>query len=159
MGLFDFQCSNYDCEEWEGGQNGHEEYTVYIEVPLKDDTTIFLKGEYDGYGHIEVANLLFIPIQFEDLANDEYFFCTSIWCEHCFDKSNEVTDVIPLDKLFTRDEYVGDKGITVAKLSHDLAILEKKLKETKDSNNKLLKAQIEQTKGTLIGIVSTVGYL
>ena len=112
MGCFDFQCSNSNCEEWEGGQNDHEDYTVYIEVSLKNDKTIFLRGSYDSYGTVEVGGKTFKPIQFQDFDSKgvprfigNHYLCTNIWCSNCFNYYNKLSKEISLDDLMTTSEY------------------------------------------------------
>lgn len=152
MGCFDFQCSNSDCEEWEGGQNGHEDYTVYIEVPLKNGKNIFLRGSYDSYGNVEVGEQTFKPIQFQDFDSNgvplfigNHYLCTNIWCSNCFNYDNEVSEEIPLDNLMTTDEYCEEVRIA-RRMTRDLHVSEQQLEQTDDQ---ILKIHVETMRSVL----------
>ncbi len=66
MGCFDYvcECGGKTCP-FRGGQNGGDSIVI-VEVPLKDGTTIFVKGEYDSYGAVHHGNCIFYPEQFQD---------------------------------------------------------------------------------------------
>jgi len=158
MGFFDFQCQNYDCPEWEGGQNDHEEYTVYIRVPLKDHRICFLKGEYDGYGHVEVGKLVFNDMQFQNYENGKLivlegeYFCDRIWCSNCFKFNNQVKDVVDIEKLYTPDEFLGkEKNLATAVVKFEIEYLKKRIAENTDkTKEEILKIRLE-SKESLIG--------
>lgn len=66
MGCFDYccECGGKKCN-FVGEQDGGDS-TVIVEVPLNDGTTIFVKGNYDSYGAVEVGEYTFYPEQFEE---------------------------------------------------------------------------------------------
>lgn len=130
MGFFDFVCQNDKCLEWQGGQNDHEDnnYIVYIRVPLKNYERVFLKGSYDGYGHVEVGDLIFKDIQFHEVyngnpvADDNMYFCDKIWCSKCFKLKFLLKNEIPSEELlYTEAEFLGNEEsieLASAKFKH-----------------------------------------
>lgn len=66
MGCFDYECEcgGKTCR-FVGGQEGGDS-TAVVEVPLQDGTTIFVKGDYNSYGAVEVGEYTFYPEQFHD---------------------------------------------------------------------------------------------
>lgn len=152
MGYFDFQCANYDCEEWQGGQNDHDNYTVYVEVPLKSGNIIILKGEYDSYGNVEVGEETFKPIQFQNCTPDDlpefignHYLCTKVWCSKCFNYDHKISDEISLDDLMTTDEYCEEVRIA-RRMTRDLHLCEQQLEQT---NDQILKIHVETMRSVL----------
>lgn len=140
MGFFDYICQNDKCLNWQGGQNDHDDddFVVYIRVPLKNYKMCFLKGIYDGYGHVEVEDLVFKDIQFEEsynrrtIADDSQYFCDKIWCEDCFTMKFFAKNEPPSkDLLYTEAEFLGDNpsiGIAhllfeIQSITNDLIVL------------------------------------
>jgi len=68
-----------------GGQL--DDANVIIEVPLSDGTTIYLEGEYQQYGYVEVDNFYcFYLKEFEEYFNDwdmadddRAYLATRVW--------------------------------------------------------------------------------
>lgn len=85
MGCFDYECScgGNKCDHI-GGQLFSS--IVIIEVPLSDNTTVYLKGYYEQYGYVLVNEYRFYPEQFEDLANEDSFKAKRIWTYKEYDE-------------------------------------------------------------------------
>lgn len=73
MGCFDYkcECAGKSCNHV-GGQLDESE--VIIEVPLSDGTVVYLKGDYQEYGYVQVNEEDFYLKEFE-----EYF---EFWSEN-----------------------------------------------------------------------------
>ena len=116
MGCFDYEC---ECRGrtcvYVGGQNGGDS-TVVIEVPLNDDTTVYIKGEYNSYGAVLVGEYTFYPEQFDeffkgwlssesDSARSKIFLAKRIWtlshyeCEDDHEMIQKVTTCAPPDLM------------------------------------------------------------
>lgn len=160
MGLFDYICQNDKCLNWQGGQNDHEDddFVAYIRVPLKNHKLCFLKGIYDGYGHVEVGDLVFKDIQFEEVCNgktiadDRQYFCDKIWCKNCFTMKFFVKNEVPSkDLLYTEAEFLGNNpSIGVAHLLFQIESITKDLLLLKDEKHrKGLETLIDQKKKLL----------
>jgi hypothetical protein len=90
MGCFDYECEcgGTKCV-YVGSQNGGDS-DVIIEVPLNDDTTVYIKGHYNSYGAVLVGEYTFYPEQFDeyfegwlcqesDMARSKIFLAKRIW--------------------------------------------------------------------------------
>lgn len=100
MGMFDYECAcgGATCP-YEGGQHGGDSYVV-IEVPLRDGTTVYMKGHYDAYGRVEVGNCTFYAEQFSEgfeycledhdkEAQKRCFLAKRIWTSSYYDCNDE----------------------------------------------------------------------
>lgn len=90
MGVFGYECA---C----GGKTcknvGTQEFAdeVIIEVPLKDGSTVYLQGIYEGYGSVFVGEVEFFPEQFNDqfeswlddrtIGDREVYLARRIWTQ------------------------------------------------------------------------------
>ena len=95
MGCFDYECEcgGSKCV-FTGGQDGGGS-DVVIEVPLKDGTTVYLKGFYNSYGTVHIGEYQFYLEQFEEFFNSwlereteearsKIFFAKRIWTVTCY---------------------------------------------------------------------------
>lgn len=158
MGCFDYECScGASTCVYDGGQSGGES-DVVIEVPLNDDTSVYIKGHYNSYGGVESKEYTFYPEQFQDYfkgwlnreseeKRSKTFLCKRIWTvsyNHYDDEYEKMlvkkTECLPDDiKITTR---LGKKTIEkFIRADKDLNILSDK--EKKDIRIKDLKAQAE----------------
>lgn len=88
MGCFDYECECGGTKCYHQGGQYHSS-TVIIEVPLSDNTTVFLKGFYEEYGYVVVNGHHFYPKQFEDIAEEGSFKAKRIWTESEYDYDEE----------------------------------------------------------------------
>jgi hypothetical protein len=90
MGCFDYECEcgGKTCV-FRGGQDGGDS-DVVIEVPLDDNTVVYIKGRYESYGAVHVGDYTFYPEQFSeyfggwlesesDEARSKIFLAKRIW--------------------------------------------------------------------------------
>ena len=79
QGSFDYICScDGTCCRHVGNQ--YQSATVIIEVPLIDQTVVFLKGLYEQSGYVLVENTVFYPEQFDDVLDEnENYKANTIW--------------------------------------------------------------------------------
>ena len=109
MGCFDYKCDGCDgyvCHH-SGGQN--RSAIVIIEVPLSDETVVYLEGEYEECGYVTVKlnkteYYEFYPIQFEEYFKD--------WFERESEKERRI-------KFISHNIYTVKEKVHVSELDDD----------------------------------------
>ncbi len=90
MGVFGYECA---CGGKTCNNVGTQEFAdhVIIEVPLKDGSTVYLQGVYEGYGSVFVGDVEFFLEQFNDyfdswlddrpIGDREVYLARRIWTQ------------------------------------------------------------------------------
>jgi hypothetical protein len=69
MGCFDYECECGGTTCKHVGRQLNDSVAI-VEVPLSDGTTVYLQGDYDQYGSVNIGDYEFYPEQFDDYFED-----------------------------------------------------------------------------------------
>ncbi len=115
MGIFDFCCAK--CGDSESGQERYGQ-SVIFKAFKKDGSTMQLSGTYNGYGAIELGDLVFQDKGCHteyglDYSEDEHsdFVCDEIYCEDCLDglatdflKRSDTADFLTVQEMLDAEQ-------------------------------------------------------
>jgi hypothetical protein len=115
MGCFGFKCDG--CGEDRDNEYGDEcwDSNVQIEIPLKNNTVIYVDAKYDMYGRSLITLNETDILTFYNYVDSDYFefwddvqfsfIHTGIWCPKCRESSLNTHEKINVELLYNALEY------------------------------------------------------